>query len=243
MNRGTLVTSPAARHTAAASPPSAATRRPTWNFLTNHPVVLIYIVQHPESTVRTIAQGVGLTERATLAILRDLDEEGLIDRHRDGRRNTYAVRYERLLGMTAGNRAMTASAGAVVGALITISPEGARATRRHHMPAPADKRARAGTFEFFTNHMMLLGGIARNPTSTVRDLALGVRITERAAMQILNQLEAESIIVRHREGRRNRYTIDIDAFRQFRGWRYDDWSMPAPLVDVAARAMRAMSAV
>jgi DNA-binding MarR family transcriptional regulator len=217
-------------------------RRPTWNFLTNHPVVLIYIVQHPESTVRTIAQGVGLTERSTLAILRDLDEEGLVERHRDGRRNTYNVRYERLLGMTAQDRPMNASAGAVVGALISISPEGARATRRHHAPTAADKRPRTGTWDFFTNHMVMLGGIARDPTTTVRDLALGARITERAAMQILNQLEAESIIVRHREGRRNRYTIDLDSFRHFRGWRYDGWSMPERLVDVAVKAMRALSA-
>jgi hypothetical protein len=67
------------------------------------------------------------------------------------------------------------------------------------------------------------------------------KITERAVMSILGQLEAENIIVRHREGRRNRYTIDVDAFRQFRGWTYDTWSMPIELIDVAANAIRGLS--
>jgi DNA-binding MarR family transcriptional regulator len=203
--------------------------------------VLIYIVQHPESTVRTIAQGVGLTERSTLAILRDLDEERVIERHRDGRRNTYIVRYERLLGMSEQTRSLNVAAKVVVGALIDLSPEGGSATRRDHVPKGNDRKPRVSTWAFFTNHMQLLGAIARDSRATVRDLALEVRITERAAMQILNQLEAESIIVRHREGRRNRYTIDLDAFRRFRGWEYDGWSMPAQLIDVAVKGMRALS--
>jgi DNA-binding MarR family transcriptional regulator len=216
------------------------TPRPTWQFLTNQPVVLIFIVQHPESTVRTIAQGVGLTERATLALLRDLDEEGLIDRHRNGRRNTYVVRYERMLGMVADASEMNLAVGAVVGALISISPEGAAATRKHHKPGPDDRRPRVGKWDFFTNHMMMLGAIARDPAMTVRDLAIATRITERAVVQILNQLEAEQIVVRHREGRRNSYTIDLDAFASFRGWRYESWTMPQRLVDVASNGIRSL---
>ena len=215
-------------------------RRPTWTFLTNHPVVLIYIVQHPESTVRAIAQGVGLTERATLAILRDLDEERVIERHRAGRRNTYVVRYERLVGMSAQTRAMNVAATVVVSALIDISPGGATATRRQHAPTAEDCEPRVSTWAFFTNHMQMLGAVARDSTMTVRDLAMETKITERAAVQILNQLEAESIIVRHREGRRNSYTIEVEEFRKFRGWRYDGWSMPQQLVDVAVNGIRAL---
>jgi DNA-binding MarR family transcriptional regulator len=203
--------------------------------------VLIYIVQHPESTVRAIAQGVGLTERATLAILRDLDEEHVIERHRDGRRNTYVVRYERLIGMSAQTRAMNVAATVVVGALVDISPEGRRATRRHHAPSAEDRKPRVGSWAFFTNHMQMLGAIARDRTMTVRDLATETKITERAAVQILNQLEAESIIVRHREGRRNSYTIDVDEFRHFRGWRFDGWTMPQQLIDVAVNGIKALS--
>lgn len=75
---------------------------PKWGFLTNYAVLLAYVVMHPDSTVRAIAYGIGITERATLAILRDLDDEGIIDRHRDGRRNTYSVNFERLGGVRRG---------------------------------------------------------------------------------------------------------------------------------------------
>ena len=68
----------------------------TWGFLTNHALVLIYVVRHQESTVREIAAGVRITERATLAILRQLSDDEIIDRHRDGRRNTYAVNFDHL---------------------------------------------------------------------------------------------------------------------------------------------------
>lgn len=203
--------------------------------------MLIYITQHPESTVRAIAIGVALTERATLAILRDLDDERLVDRHRAGRRNTYVVRYERLVGLAGGAPAFNAAVEAVVLALISISPEGRAASRQRTAPSAADRAARVGTWGFFTNHMMMLGAIAAAPTLTVRELALLTKITERGAMSILNQLEAEQIILRHREGRRNRYTINIEALRTFRGWTYETWSMPAQLIDVAAKGIRALA--
>ena len=215
--------------------------RPTWTFLTNHPVVLIYITQHPESTVRAIAIGVGLTERATLAILRDLDDERLVDRHRAGRRNTYVVRYERLIGLAGATPTFNAAVEAVVLALISISPEGRAASRKRTAPSAQDRATRVGTWGFFTNHMMMLGAIAAAPTLTVRELALLTKITERGAMSILNQLEAEQIILRHREGRRNRYTVNIEAFRAFRGWTYDTWSMPSQLIEVAAKGIRALA--
>jgi DNA-binding MarR family transcriptional regulator len=216
------------------------TPRPTWSFLTNHPVVLIYITQHPESTVRAIAVDVGLTERATLAILRDLDDERLVERHRQGRRNTYVVRYERLVGMVGAGTPANAAVEAVVRALISISPEGRAASRKRKAPSVEDRGPRMGTWAFFTNHMALLVAIARAPTLTVRELAVLTRLTERGALTILNQLEAESIVLRHREGRRNRYTIDLDAFSEFRGWSYATWSIPEQLIDVARKGIRAI---
>ena len=217
-----------------------AAPRPTWSFLTNHPVVLVYVTQHPESTVRSTAVGVGLTERATLAILRDLDDELLVERHRAGRRTTYVVRYERLVGMTGAGSPTNAAVEAVVRALISISPEALAASKKRRPANASDRAPRVGSWGFFTNHMALLAAIAGTPTLTVRELAIATKITERAVMSILNQLEAERIIVRHREGRRNRYTVDLDAFRAFRGWSYDTWAMPAPLIDVAARGIRAI---
>ncbi len=219
---------------------SRAATRPTWSFLTSHPVVLVYVTQHPESTVRSTAAGVGLTERATLAILRDLDDELLVERHRSGRRTTYVVRYERLVGMTGAGTPTNAAVEAVVRALISISPEGRAASRKRRPVSASDRAARVGSWGFFTNHMALLVAIARTPTMTVRELAIATKVTERAVMSILNQLEAEHVIVRHREGRRNRYTVDLEAFRTFRGWSYDTWALPPQLIDVAARGIRAV---
>jgi DNA-binding Lrp family transcriptional regulator len=66
-----------------------------WLFLTNQARVLLYIARHPSSTARRIAQAVGITERATQRLIRDLDEAGYISRKRVGRRNEYIVHRER----------------------------------------------------------------------------------------------------------------------------------------------------
>ncbi len=224
------------------APETTAPAHPTWSFLTNQPVILIYVVQNPDSTVRVIAQGVGLTERAALGILRDLDDEGLVTRHREGRRNTYVVNYSRLLGVAEiGSGMPNGAMVAVVRALTAISPEAQRAAKEHAVTAH-DRRARAGTWEFFTNHMTLLGAIARNPTGTVRELAISVGITERSTVAILNQLEASGVVERLREGRRNSYTIDLEAFRGFGGWQFEGWRIPDELIDVATNGIKLLLA-
>lgn len=67
-----------------------------WGFLTTHALILIFITQHPRSTVREIALNVGVTERAAHSALQDLREAGIIERERDGRRNSYTLDFERL---------------------------------------------------------------------------------------------------------------------------------------------------
>jgi DNA-binding Lrp family transcriptional regulator len=62
-----------------------------WGLLTNHAVVLIHIYEHPRSTLRDIARAVGITERAALTILRQLEEEECVQRVKEGRRNRYTV--------------------------------------------------------------------------------------------------------------------------------------------------------
>jgi DNA-binding Lrp family transcriptional regulator len=62
-----------------------------WLFLTNQARVLLYIAHNPTSTAREIAQAVGITERATQRLIRDLDEAGYITRTRVGRHNEYQV--------------------------------------------------------------------------------------------------------------------------------------------------------
>jgi len=67
-----------------------------WGFLTTHALILIHVTQHPHSTVREIAQGVGVTERAAHSVLRDLRDERILDCVRSGRRNSYTVNFEHL---------------------------------------------------------------------------------------------------------------------------------------------------
>ena len=64
---------------------------------------------------------------------------------------------------------------------------------------------------FLSNHGHVLAAIAFDPDARVRDLAERVGITERAAQQIVGELVAEGIVLRHKSGRRNRYAIAADA--------------------------------
>lgn len=65
---------------------------PDWTFLTNHAHVLLCIAREPDARMRDVAQLVGITERAVQRIVADLEEEGYIERIRQGRRNRYEVR-------------------------------------------------------------------------------------------------------------------------------------------------------
>ena len=67
-----------------------------WGFLTTHALVLIHVTQQPHSTVRDIAAAVGVTERATHSVLRDLRNARVVDAARAGRRNSYTVNFEHL---------------------------------------------------------------------------------------------------------------------------------------------------
>ena len=64
---------------------------PSWNFITNHGAILIIVSQQRKITAREISQQLGITERAVLRIVADLDVEGFITRTRNGRANKYEV--------------------------------------------------------------------------------------------------------------------------------------------------------
>jgi DNA-binding transcriptional ArsR family regulator len=67
-----------------------------WGFLTTQALVVIYVTQHPHSTVREIAEAVGVTERATHSALADLKEVGILVAERNGRQNSYTISFEHL---------------------------------------------------------------------------------------------------------------------------------------------------
>lgn len=62
-----------------------------WTFLSNHATVLLCIATEPGLRVRDVAERVGITVRAVLRILADLEEAGYLSRVREGRRNRYEV--------------------------------------------------------------------------------------------------------------------------------------------------------
>lgn len=74
------------------APSSEESTTASWTFLTNHAHVLIRIAMDPRVLVRTLAEEVGIRERAVLRIIGELEEAGYLTHSREGRRNVYAVR-------------------------------------------------------------------------------------------------------------------------------------------------------
>ncbi len=62
-----------------------------FTFLTNHSHVLISLAAFPEITLREVALKVGITERAVLAIVKDLHDAKVLKIAKQGRRNTYRI--------------------------------------------------------------------------------------------------------------------------------------------------------
>jgi Winged helix-turn-helix DNA-binding len=76
---------------ATGSPDPRGQAGPGWTFLTNHGHVLVCITRDPDVRGRDIAAQVGITERATQAIIADLIAAGYVHRTRVGRRNRYTI--------------------------------------------------------------------------------------------------------------------------------------------------------
>lgn len=69
---------------------------------------------------------------------------------------------------------------------------------------------RVAGWTFFTNHAHVLHCIARDPGIRMRDLAVRVGVTERAAQRIVADLIEAGYVQRSRDGRRNRYRVHTD---------------------------------
>ncbi|MCL5258303.1 MAG: MarR family transcriptional regulator [Firmicutes bacterium] len=66
--------------------------RSGWTFLSNHAHVLVALASDPSLRVRDLALLVGITERAVVQIINDLETEGYLEKERIGRRNVYTVK-------------------------------------------------------------------------------------------------------------------------------------------------------
>lgn len=72
-------------------PPLPPRKRHSWTFLTNHGHVLLSVATDPGIRVTELAERVGITPRAALQILKDLENEGYLHRSRVGRRTHYTL--------------------------------------------------------------------------------------------------------------------------------------------------------
>jgi transposase len=62
-------------------------------------------------------------------------------------------------------------------------------------------------WSFLTNHAWVLLCIAHDPGMRLRDIAARVGVTERTAYGIVTDLTEAGYVVKHKDGRRNRYQI------------------------------------
>ena len=64
-----------------------------------------------------------------------------------------------------------------------------------------------GEWSFLTNHARAMLFIARDRDARLRDLAASLDVTERTAYGIVVDLTEAGYVIKEKEGRRNRYTI------------------------------------
>jgi hypothetical protein len=77
------------------------------------------------------------------------------------------------------------------------------------VPSPR-KRAGSEGWTFLTNHSHVLVCLIQDPGARLRDVADRIGITERAVQKIVLDLETAKVLRRVREGRRNRYKIQLE---------------------------------
>jgi len=68
-------------------------------------------------------------------------------------------------------------------------------------------QASGSHWTFLTNHTHVLLLLSRNPSVVLREVALQVKITERAVQRIIANLESAGVVEREKVGRQNHYRI------------------------------------
>jgi DNA-binding MarR family transcriptional regulator len=62
-----------------------------WTIFTNHAAVLLYLLEHPDATIRRIADDLDLAERTVTGVVHDLRDEGYLLVRKIGRHNVYQI--------------------------------------------------------------------------------------------------------------------------------------------------------
>lgn len=65
-----------------------------WTIFTNHAAVLLFLLEHPDATIRRIADDLDLAERTVMGVLHDLRTDGYLIVQKEGRHNVYRVNPE-----------------------------------------------------------------------------------------------------------------------------------------------------
>jgi Winged helix-turn-helix DNA-binding len=89
-------------------------------------------------------------------------------------------------------------------------PMGKKVKKKDPEPSPNEpgKSHRNGHhWTFLSNHAHVLAVLHSDPDMVLREVAVRVRITERAVQRIIQDLEDEGFIQRERVGRKNHYRI------------------------------------
>jgi len=92
-------------------------------------------------------------------------------------------------------------------------PDRSARTRPRGRRGAAQRQALGGAAQgwtFLTNHSHVLVCLLQDPSVRLRDVAERIGITERAVQKIILDLETARVLRRVREGRRNRYQIQLD---------------------------------
>ncbi|GMR16983.1 MAG: hypothetical protein BMS9Abin32_031 [Gammaproteobacteria bacterium] len=63
-----------------------------WNFFSNYAHVLICLAENPDTRLRDVAERVGITERTALRLVTQLEQDGILMRVKEGRRNSYVIK-------------------------------------------------------------------------------------------------------------------------------------------------------
>jgi DNA-binding IclR family transcriptional regulator len=93
-----------------------------------------------------------------------------------------------------------------------------------------------GEWSFLTNHARALACIADDPGVRIRDIAAALGITERNAFGIVADLTTAGYVLKDKEGRRNRYRIQVHApLRRDTDQHQTIGELLAVLVDTKAR--------
>ena len=62
-----------------------------WTFFSNYAHVLVCLAEDPHARLRDVAEKVGITERTAFRLIGELQEAGIIERVKEGRRNHYMI--------------------------------------------------------------------------------------------------------------------------------------------------------